>query len=189
MSSWHQAIYNHNVDLSSAFHRGYLLWCLPGKHGDVAHNHVRCIHARTGSQLVIRNGKIITLTTLSSVQGCRSDCPDDNKVASATNVLPAHYRDVMMGEMASQITSITIVLLNRLFSADQRKHQSSASLAFVREIHRWPVNSPHKWPVTQKRYPFDDVIMICPVRDLFKYGKASPTCTEYLHKKCYCEGD
>ena len=43
--------------------------------------------------------------------------------------------------------------------ADQRKHQSSASLAFVRGIHRWPVNSPHKGPVTRKMFPFDDVIM------------------------------
>ena len=43
--------------------------------------------------------------------------------------------------------------------ADQRKHQSSASLAFVRGIHRGPVNSPHKWPVTRKMFPFDDVIM------------------------------
>ena len=43
--------------------------------------------------------------------------------------------------------------------ADQRKHQSSALLAFVRGIHRWPVNSPHKWPVTRKIFPFDDVIM------------------------------
>ena len=43
--------------------------------------------------------------------------------------------------------------------ADQRKHQSSASLAFVRGIHRWPVNSPHKWPVTRKMFPFDDVSM------------------------------
>ena len=42
---------------------------------------------------------------------------------------------------------------------DQRKHQSSASLAFVRGIHRWPVNSQHKWPVTRKMFPFDDVIM------------------------------
>ena len=48
-------------------------------------------------------------------------------------------------------------LLNRL---NQRKHQSSASLAFVREIHRGPVNFPHKWPVTRKMFPFDDVIMI-----------------------------
>ena len=44
-------------------------------------------------------------------------------------------------------------------AADQRKHQSSPSLAFVRAIHPWAVNSPHKWPVTQKMFPFDDVIM------------------------------
>ena len=43
--------------------------------------------------------------------------------------------------------------------ADQRKRQSSASLAFVREIHRRPVNSPHKWPVKRKMFPFDYVIM------------------------------
>ena len=45
--------------------------------------------------------------------------------------------------------------------ADQRKHQSSALLAFVMGIHRWPVNSPHKGPVTRKMFPFDDVIMPC----------------------------
>ena len=33
------------------------------------------------------------------------------------------------------------------------------SLAFMRGIHRWPVNSPHKGPVTRKMSPFDDVIM------------------------------
>ena len=43
---------------------------------------------------------------------------------------------------------------------DQSKHKSPASLAFVREIHRWPVNSPHKRPVTRKMFPFDDVIML-----------------------------
>ena len=43
--------------------------------------------------------------------------------------------------------------------ADQSKHQISASLAFVKVIHRWPVNYPHKWPVTRKMFPFDDVIM------------------------------
>ena len=50
-------------------------------------------------------------------------------------------------------------LLNRYSDADQIKHQSSASLAFVWGIHRSPVNSPHKWPVTRKMFPFDDVIM------------------------------
>ena len=47
-----------------------------------------------------------------------------------------HYNDVMMGAMASQITSITIVYLSVYSGADQRKHQSSASLAFVWGIHR-----------------------------------------------------
>ena len=76
--------------------------------------------------------------------------PDHNEL---NNV---HYNDVIMGTLASQITSLTIVYSIVYSDADQRKHQSSASLAFVRGIHRRPVNSPHKWPVT---FPFDDVIM------------------------------
>ena len=70
-----------------------------------------------------------------------------------------HYCDVIMGAVASQITSLTIVYSTVHSDADQRKLQSSASLAFVRGIHRGPVNSPHKWPVTRKIFPFDDVIM------------------------------
>ena len=66
-----------------------------------------------------------------------------------------------MDAIASQITSLTIVysIVYSEAEADERKHQSSASLAFVRRIHRGPVNSPHKWPVTRKMFPFDDVIM------------------------------
>ena len=60
-----------------------------------------------------------------------------------------HYGDVIMGAMASQITG-----------ADHRKHQSSASLAFVRGIHRWPVDSMHKGLVMRKMFPFDDVIIV-----------------------------
>ena len=71
-----------------------------------------------------------------------------------------HYNDVIIGTMASQITSLTIIYSTVYSGADQRKHQSSASLAFVWGIHRGPVNSPHKWPVTRKMFPFDDVIMI-----------------------------
>ena len=61
-----------------------------------------------------------------------------------------------MDTIASQITGISAVCLN----ADQIKHQSSTSLASVRGIHRWPVNSPHDGPVMRKMLPFDDVIMI-----------------------------
>ena len=53
-----------------------------------------------------------------------------------------HYNDVIMGAITSQITSLTIVYSTVYSDADQRKHQDSASLAFVRGIHRWPVNSP-----------------------------------------------
>ena len=49
-------------------------------------------------------------------------------------------------------------LLNRSFRRRSKK-KSSASLAFVRGIHRWSMNSPHKWPVTRKMFAFDDVIM------------------------------
>ena len=73
-----------------------------------------------------------------------------------------HYTDVTMGAIASQITSLAIVYSTAYSGEYQRKHQSSASLAFVRGIHRGPVNSPHKWPVTRKMYPFDDVIMRAP---------------------------
>ena len=72
----------------------------------------------------------------------------------------SHYDDVIVGAIASQITSLTIVYSTDYSGAYQSKHQSSASLAFVRGIHRGPVNSPHKWPVTRKMFPFDDVIMI-----------------------------
>ena len=74
-----------------------------------------------------------------------------------------------MGAMAYQITSLTIVYSTVYSGTDQRKHQSSASLAFVRGIHRWPVNSPHKWPVMRKMFPFDDVIMIYKRRELSQY--------------------
>ena len=52
-----------------------------------------------------------------------------------------HYSDVIMGAMASQITGVSIVYLIVSSGADRRKHQSSASLAFVRV---------HKGPVTRK---------------------------------------
>ena len=72
---------------------------------------------------------------------------------------PQHYSDVIMSTIASLITSLTIVCSSVYSDADQRKHQSPASLAFVWGIHQGPVNSPHKWPVTRKMFPFDDVIM------------------------------
>ena len=82
----------------------------------------------------------------------------ESKVLVA-NCTKQHYDDVKMGTMASQLASLTIIYSIVYSGTDQRKHQSSASLAFVQGIHRGPVNSPHKGPVTRKIFPFDDVFM------------------------------
>ena len=87
-----------------------------------------------------------------------------------------------MSAIASQITSLTIVCSTDYSDADQRKHQSSASLAFVRGIHRWPMNSPHKGSVTRRMFPFDDVTMLCIHWTLQKYlllTKFSSTFNEF----------
>ena len=83
------------------------------------------------------------------------------------DITGAHYGDVIVGAVASQITSFTIVYSTVYSDADQRKHQSSASLAFVWGILRGPVNSPHKWPITRKMFPFDDVIMPQTLTEIF----------------------
>ena len=91
-----------------------------------------------------------------------------------------HCNDVIMGTIASQITSLTIVYSIVYSDTDQRKHQTSASLAFVRGIHPGPVNSPHKWPVTRKMFPFDDV-MIVPKQHYVTYRRAAnPPKVPYL---------
>ena len=73
----------------------------------------------------------------------KSTAPD----AMVQGMARTHYSDVIMGVMASQITCLMIVYSTVYSGTDQRKHQISTSLAFVRGIHRWPVNSPHKGPV------------------------------------------
>ena len=80
--------------------------------------------------------------------------------AQVNEINQSHYSDVIMSAMASQISRLTIVYSTVYSGADQIKHQSPTSLAFVRGIHRWPVNSPHKAPVTRKMFPYGDVIML-----------------------------
>ena len=64
-----------------------------------------------------------------------------------------------MNTIASQIIGISIICSTISSGTDQRKHQSSASLAFMRGIHWWPVDSLHKGPVMQEMFPFDELIM------------------------------
>ena len=95
--------------------------------------------------------RITNWTTVDEVKPCR--------MASLRHTDWMYCDDVIMSATASQITSLTTVYSTVFSSADQRKHQNSASLVFVRGIHPWPVNSPHKGSVTRKMFPFDDVIM------------------------------
>ena len=85
--------------------------------------------------------------------------PVTRKMFPFDDVIMDNHIDVIMSAMTSQIVNLTIVYSTVYSDAYQRKHQSSASLAFVRGIHRWPVNSPHKGPVTRKVFPFDDDII------------------------------
>ena len=122
----------------------------------------------------------ITLFLLQWSAGChkcyssdRHDCTTKN---ARDQTCCSHYNDVIIGAKAYQMTNITIVYSMVYSGADQRKHQISASLAFVRGIHGRPVNSPHKWPVTRKMFPFDDVIMKW---QILHYCKGRPRSNRY----------
>ena len=69
------------------------------------------------------------------------------KVHEEYVLLPQHYNDVMMTTVASPITSLAVVYSIVYSDADERKHQSSASLAFVRGIHRdrWFPRTKGQW--------------------------------------------
>ena len=71
----------------------------------------------------------------------------------------SHYGDIIMGVMASQITSVTIVYSIVYSGADKKKTLKLHVTGFCEGNDRLPVNSPHKGPVTRKMFPFDDVIM------------------------------
>ena len=71
-------------------------------------------------------------------------CVSASTLMCLVSIIVCHYDDVIMSAMASQIISLTIVYSIVYTGTDQRKHEFSASLAFVRWIHRWPVNSPHE---------------------------------------------
>ena len=87
-----------------------------------------------------------------------------------------------MGRIASQIISLTIVYSAVSSGADQRKHHSSASLAFVRGIHRGPVNSPHKRPVTRKMFHL--MTSSCILTKGHVYGQCFHVMTPSCYTRC-----
>ena len=72
-----------------------------------------------------------------------------------------HYSDVIIHTMAFQITCVSIICSTVYLGADQRKYKNSVSQAFVRGIHRSPMDSTHEGLTTRKMFPFDDIIMEC----------------------------
>ena len=91
-----------------------------------------------------------------------SDTPLWAKMRSSFHIMTSSHFALQWRHNERDGVSIHVCLPNRLFRTHERNHQSSASLAFVRGIHRSLVNSPHKGPVTRKMLPFDDVIMVIP---------------------------
>ena len=85
---------------------------------------------------------------------------DNNRTSPRMKLADNYYNDVIMSATVYKITGVSMVCSAVCSRADLRKHQSSASLAFMRGNHRCPVDSPHKSPVTRKNFPFDDVIMV-----------------------------
>ena len=111
------------------------------------------------------NTRLLTLPK-DSVASLRPQIYNDRRNSSCVIVermiglIQRHrYSDVMMSAIASQITGVSMICSIVSSGWDQRKRQSSASLAFVRVIHRSPANSHQKGPVTRKMFPFNDVIM------------------------------
>ena len=102
--------------------------------------------------------KIILQNQINFAQGCAAICPHRIPWLSMAIFWFSHYNDIIMSMMVSQIISLTIVYSTVYSGADQTKHQSSVSQAFVRGFHRWPLDSTHKGPAMQKMFPFDDII-------------------------------
>ena len=98
------------------------------------------------------------------------------------------YSDVIMDEIAYQVTSFTIVYSTVYSGAYQRKHQSSASLALVRGIHRWPVKSPHKWSVTRQMFDNDDDESMFIVKVVQKSNRNNQQCKDMIHHKKLSSG-
>ena len=129
----------------------YFTWI----HYERLHNHNKAKHNKTVCIFLgICCSSLLLFSLIHITNSSRT-----NVVIPACTIFEAHYNDVIMGAIASLITSLTILYSTVYSDADQRKHQSSASLPFVWGIHRGPMNAPHIWPVTRKMFPFDDVIM------------------------------
>ena len=125
--------------------------------GDESHLY---FYSKSKHMVTSSNGNIYRVTgPLCGDSPVTGEFPSQRTVTRSFDVVFDRCLSERFETIASQITSLAIVYSAVYSDADERKHQSSASLAFVRGVHRGPVNFPHKWPITRKMFPFDDVIM------------------------------
>ena len=111
-----------HTQLVYMFANSYLYWDMNTKWQFVEHSYtLQCVVIHLSNVYML----YICLTRLT-------------KMIQLAVVAAQHYSEVIMGTMASQTTSLTIVYTTVYSGADQGKHQSSASLAFVRGINRGP---------------------------------------------------
>ena len=104
------------------------------------------------------NGQIIAKLLNLAYSGGGSLWSSSVGVGPLTQIDGGHYNGVIISAMAFQITSFSTICPTACSGADQRKHQSSASLSIVRGIHGGgDIPLTHKVPVTLKMFPFDDV--------------------------------
>ena len=68
-----------------------------------------------------------------------------------------HWSDVTMSAMVSQITGIwTVCSVVCSLTLKSKKTSKLGVIGFVRGNHQWPVDFPHKGPITRKMFPFDE---------------------------------
>ena len=125
----------------------YFMWI----HYERLHNHNKATHNKTvciflGIYCSMKPKHISARKVLGGINSWFFHC----QVLIKRQWFCLDYSDVITSTMASQINSLTIVYSTVFSGAYQIKYQSSTSLAFVRGIQRWLVNSRHKWPITRK---------------------------------------
>ena len=121
-------------------------------------NDIPCFHFQWFLSAIVQWVKVTWHPNIQSINSTWRPRPHRVWVLGKSTYM--HYTDIIMRTVVTQITSVSIVYISVCSGPDQRKHPTPTSLAFVRGIHRWPVNSSHKGSVTWKMSPFDDVIMV-----------------------------
>ena len=111
-------------------------------------------HFRVTSQ--INSGDV---TMLSKKRPSLETRQHQRSIIAFSGIVYYHYSAVIMGTMASQITSLTIVYSTVNSAPIKENIKAPHHWPSWGEFTGWPVNSPHKGPVTRKMLPFHDVIM------------------------------